>query len=130
MRNKSNLLLNENDNRRSIVWLHNITEFDNQTFIAACFRENDHIFIQIFLHGNITDAEKYLCKIKVTNYDDPRYEISFFGDIISVDVPTADLGRRNHTGTFSFANSMTRKLLCKLSNGKGLGISVKVYRKE
>ena len=124
------LLLKENDNRRSISWIRNISEFDNQTFIAASFREDDHIFIQIFLHGNITDAEKYLCKIEVANLDDPKYKIIFFGDIISIDVPTADLGRRNHSGSFSFARSMAQKFLCKLSNGQGLASTVTISKKE
>ena len=110
-------------------WHRTMTEFDNQTFFVLCYKEGGLFGIQIFLHGNITTAEKYVCRIEVTN-DDPRYKISFFGDIISVDVPIAEKGRDNHSGTFSFTSSMARRLLRKGENGQILSLDLTIIKKE
>ena len=71
----------------------------------------------MFLHGNITPAENYLWQIKVINKDDSRFNTSFSGEVISVDVPNANQGRQNHSSTFSFPKTMLRKLWCKVENG-------------
>ena len=126
------IVVTENDitDRTCESWLCNKTEFDGQTFIAVFKKEMNNFCAQIFLHGNLTDAEKYLCQIKVTNGEDPRYNISFSGDIISVDVPIVDETREKHSGTFSFGKTMARRLLNKLANGDGLCIDITIFKKE
>ena len=117
------------DCKTQMNWPEIMIKFDGQTFIQACYIDKDNFCIQIFLHGNITDAENYLCQIKVMNKEDPRYNISFSGDILSVDVTEED--RKKHSGTFSFSKSIGRKLLYELKNGQGLlCLDITIIKKE
>ena len=112
------------------IWVPTMTEFDDQTFIFVFFVEEDNFYFQMFLFGNQTLAENYLWQIKVINSDDPRHNTSFSGEVISVDMPTADKGRQNHSGTFCFAKTMVRKLWCKGQIGQKLCTDLAIIKKE
>ena len=116
------------DPRFILTWDYILAKFDDKSFLVVIYRRQDHFYIQVFFHGSLTEAKNYLCQIKVTNLNDPNYYISFSGEVISVDVPTAD--QQDHCGTFAFTRNMARKLLCKLDYGQGLGINVTISNKK
>ena len=113
-----------------VMWIYTMTEFDDQTFIIVSGRKQDYIYFQMFLHGNTKLAENYLWQIKVINRDDPRHNTSFTGEVISVDVPIANQERQNHSGTFCFAKTMVRKLICKGKDGQILSLDLAIIKKE
>ena len=125
------LLVKEQDfsDKEKVTWTSTMTEFDEQTFIAVGYKEQDHFYFQMFVHGNIKQAENYLWQIKVINKDDPRYNMSFTGDIISVDVSDEGNGQQNHPGTFTFAKTMAGKFFCKLTNGQGIYSTISILKK-
>ena len=127
-----NLLVKENifSEKKEKSWISTMTEFDEQTFIIMCGRKQEYIYFQMFLHGNETLAENYLWRIKVINRDDPRHNTSFTGEVISVDVPIANQERQNHSGTFCFAKTMVRKLICKGKDGQILSLDLAIIKKE
>ena len=123
-------LLETDFNLRYFHWSPSITKFDGQTFTLKCYKEEDNFYCQMFFLGNITDAENYLCQIRVINKDDPRFNISFSGEVISVEVPVANKSRKEHFGTFSFSKTMARKLWCNLGDEKGLYFEITIVKKN
>ena len=109
-------------------WISTMIEFDDQTFITVCYIEQDHFYFQMLIHANITQAEKYLWQIKLKNKEDPRYNTSFSGAVISVDVPEND--QKTHFGTFSFSKTMARKFLCKDDDDQILSLDLTIFKKE
>ena len=84
-------------------------------------------FTQVFIHGNLEIAENYSCEVTIAKTEDPKCDVTLYGDIISVDVQKADFGQENHPGTFSFTKTMIRKLVMK--NPTLLNIDITIMKK-
>ena len=63
---------------------------------------------------------------KVRNLDDPQYNVSFSGNIISVDEDNK--ARENHSGTFSFTKAVARTLA--YNNWRSMSYDVTIKKKE
>ena len=104
----------------------NFFKVDNRIFIARSSHAKNLYSFQVFLHGNPEDAKKYLYDVKVTNLDDPQYNVSFSGNIISVD--DDNQAREIHPGTFSFTKAFARTLVH--DNGKRISYDVTIKKKN
>ena len=91
------------------LWFADIIRLFNKTFVVRCYKDHDVIGINVFLHGPVTEAKKYLCDINVKSSDNATYEINFTGEVISVDVTAVE--REENYGTFAFLKSMAKKFL-------------------
>ena len=110
------------------TWLPTFFNVEERTFIARCYHKKNIFSFQVFLHGKVEDAQNFLYDVKVTNLDDPQFNINFTGKVISVDVPDADHGREYHPGTFSFTKAMAQDLL--YENGTRICFDVTIKKKN
>ena len=110
------------ENQNEVSWYPTSFKFDDKTFIFCVCKAKDHFYVQCFIYGNKEDERNYLCKIRVKDDNNSWYEISFTGDVISVDVPKS---RRNrHFGTYSFSTSMAQALW----DGQNLSFQLKLIK--
>ena len=93
-----------------------------------CYEFKKLINIQIFLHGNLEEAENYSFEIKAKTSENEKQGIAFIGNIISIDIPIAN--RENHSGTFTFTNSMARQWVCEIANAKYIIFNVAIKKDE
>ena len=108
------------------TWYPSFLKVDDQTFIVRCYHTKNLYSIQVFLHGTPEEAKNYLYEAKVTNLNDPQYNVSFSGNVLSVDENNQT--RENHSGTFSFIKAVARTLV--YNDGRKMSYDVTIKKKN